>query len=117
MTLRSTGVLAFLGVLLGLSLAGCRLLRIGPGRYVVTPAPLRITVSKPLPPPRPYVVTRPVRPRHNCTWVNGHWHWNGRAWAWKKGHWAHCPHPGAVWVAPRVVRVRGGCHYSPGYWR
>jgi hypothetical protein len=117
MTFRFAGILAFFGVLLGLSLAGCRLHRIGPGRYVVTPVPMRVTVSNPPPAPRPHVVTRPVRPHHNCSWVRGHYHWTGRAWVWKKGHWVHRPRPGAVWIAPRVVRVRGGCHYTPGHWK
>lgn len=67
-------------------------------------------------PPPPIVEETVVAPGPGFVWVGGVWAWHGR-WVWEKGHWAHPPRPGAVWVAPRYVVHGGRRVWVRGGWR
>lgn len=66
-----------------------------------------------LPPPPPRVYYQPPAPGPGFGWVSGYYYPAGPRWAWRPGHWAARPYPGAVWFGPRYYRGR----YFPGYWR
>ncbi len=67
-------------------------------------------------PPPPMVETVTVSPGPAFVWIGGAWAWHGH-WVWERGHWAHPPHPGAVWVAHHY-EYRNGVHvFIRGGWR
>lgn len=96
-----------------------------PVAYVPPPAPAPAPPSVVLapgevvvetPPPAPYVEPYPVVVRPGFLWVPGAWSWHGR-WVWERGHWAHPPHRGQVWVGGRY-ETRGNVRvYIGGGWR
>jgi hypothetical protein len=53
-----------------------------------------------IPPPRREVVPPPPGTRY--IWEPGHWHWNGRAYVWFRGHY--------------VIRQARWGEYVPGHW-
>ncbi|MCU0655695.1 MAG: hypothetical protein MUF64_10540 [Polyangiaceae bacterium] len=75
----------------------------------------RVPVQVPTAPPEPLEETEskaPVAP--GMTWVQSHWHWDGRRWVWSPGHWASAP-PGRRWAPPRYTVGDDGQHlYTPG---
>lgn len=74
-----------------------------------------VVVSGP-PPSQGVVESVTIAPDPTYLWIAGAWAWNG-GWVWEPGHWAHRPHPGAVWIAPHYV-YRGGRHvWARGYWK
>jgi hypothetical protein len=69
------------------------------------------------PPPRYEVVPPPSRPAEIVQWRPGHWHWNGREYAWIGGEYIERPRPAAVWV-PGHWDARGGRWvWIEGRWR
>jgi hypothetical protein len=67
--------------------------------------------SRPPPPRRVYVESRP-----GYVWVDGYWYWGGGDWLWTDGYWVD-EQPGQVYIQGRWI-VRGGRHYwQPGGWR
>jgi hypothetical protein len=67
-------------------------------------------------PPPMIVETETISPGPAYVWIGGAWVWRSH-WVWANGHWAHPPHPGAVWVGHRY-EYRNGVHvYIRGYWR
>lgn len=76
--------------------------------------PPEVTVTEDQP-PAPYVEVVPA-PRPGWAWVPGAWVWRGH-WVWVRGHWAHPPRAGAVWIEGHY-EYRGGTRvYIGGYWR
>ncbi|MDB5109870.1 MAG: hypothetical protein JWR67_984 [Mucilaginibacter sp.] len=66
--------------------------------------------------PGPVIVrTPPPSPRH--VWVEEEWVSNGRAYAYRPGHWVLSPHPGAAWVPGHWANRRGGSIWISGHWR
>ncbi len=83
--------------------------------YVQQPAqPQYVVVAQP--PPPVVVETRPLPPGPGCIWIDGYWHWGGRQYAWKSGHWEVPPRGYNHWVAPRYERHGNEYHYMPGRW-
>jgi hypothetical protein len=83
-----------------------------PPQVVLAPGEVAVTVE----PPAPYVEPYPVVTRPGFLWVPGAWVWHDR-WVWERGHWAHPPHRGQVWVAGRY-EMRGNVRvYIGGGWR
>jgi len=77
---------------------------------LVIGASLAGTANAQPPPPLPYPAVPvpraevvPPPPRGGYVWEPGHWHWNGRAYAWVGGHY--------------VVRQARYGRYEPGHWR
>jgi hypothetical protein len=66
------------------------------GCYVSTDPP------PPAPPPPPVEPAPPAPPAPDQEWVVGYYRWDGRAYAWERGHYERRPHPGARW--------------NPGHW-
>jgi hypothetical protein len=75
-----------------------------------------IVVRTPPPPPRR---SRAMfrAPRHGMVWTPGFYGWRGGRYTWMPGRWAVPPRRGAMWVAPRWRRTRGGYAFVAGRWR
>ena len=60
-----------------------------------------------------------ARPGKGYAWVPGHYVWKParHSYAWVAGKWTRPPRAGAVWVAPRYEKRRGGHVYVAGYWK
>ena len=67
-------------------------------------------------PPMPEVETMTIAPGPGFVWVPGAWSWRGQ-WVWDRGHWAHPPQAGAVWVSPRFEVREGRKVFIRGGWR
>ncbi|HEX4343484.1 MAG TPA: glycine zipper domain-containing protein [Verrucomicrobiae bacterium] len=91
-----------------------------------TPSTASASVTAPLVPPAPVVVSAPppappvqtvvISPGSDYVWVGGEWVWSGR-WVWAPGHWGYPPYPHAVWVVGSWNRGPRGWYRAPGYWR
>jgi hypothetical protein len=67
--------------------------------------------------PPPIVVERPVlAPGPDFIWQPGYHVWNGRAYEWRSGAWAHRPHRYSRWVPGHWVSARRGYYWESGYW-
>jgi hypothetical protein len=78
---------------------------------VIAPAPPPPMIRE-IPAPLP-----PGRPGDRLVWRHGHWHWDGREWAWQSGYWIERPRAGAEWV-PGHWEARGpNWAFIPGHWR
>jgi hypothetical protein len=67
-------------------------------------------------PPAPIVEVVTVSPGPAFVWIGGCWVWQDH-WVWERGHWAHPPRRGAVWV-PHHYEYRNGVHvFIRGGWR
>ncbi|MDE2198709.1 MAG: YXWGXW repeat-containing protein [Rhodospirillales bacterium] len=84
---------------LSLRLFACTL-ALGAGLSSAALAQVERPPYPPVPPLRAEVVPRPPGPRF--VWEPGHWHWNGRAYVWFRGH----------YIRPYAHRP----HYVPGHW-
>lgn len=65
------------------------------------------------PPPPAYYYARPMYPGPGHVWVDGHYFWGGRGYAWNPGYYVRPPYVGARWNGPRYY---GGQYYH-GFWR
>jgi hypothetical protein len=84
--------------------------------YRSAPAAVGTEVTVTEAPPAPLVETVTIAPGPGFVWVGGGWVWRNH-WVWERGHWAHPPRPGAVWVAHRY-EYRNGVHvFIRGGWR
>jgi hypothetical protein len=71
------------------------------------------------PPPRHERIPPPPpgRPAEIVVWDPGHWHWDGRAWVWRPGHYIERPRREAKWV-PGHWATRGPQYvWVEGHWR
>ena len=69
-------------------------------------------------PPAPIVETRVVAPGPGYMWIEGYHAWDGRAYAWRPGHWDRAPRANARWVPARWVHDRrNGWYLVEGHWR
>ena len=70
------------------------------------------------PPPAPIVEAVPVAPSPDPDWVwrPGYWRWIDERHVWIPGHWAHRPHPQAVWVVPAWEHGPDGYRFHEGRW-
>jgi hypothetical protein len=71
------------------------------------PPPLRAEVPPPLAPERAELVV----------WVPGRWHWDGREWAWRPGHYQERPYANAAWVPGHWAERPSGWVWVEGHWR
>ena len=104
-------------LIVGATVSGC----------VVEPARVRIRapvvtvseviVSRPPPPPRYESVPPPPRGAVELfVWQPGHWHWDGRDYDWKPGHYEKRPAKTAEWVAHAWVARGNQWVFVPGHW-
>ncbi|MEB2312616.1 MAG: hypothetical protein OZ921_06610 [Sorangiineae bacterium] len=49
----------------------------------------RVTVD--YPPPPAQIEVLPPSPGDECAWMDGHYEWDGRRWAWRAGGWVEPP--------------------------
>jgi hypothetical protein len=56
-------------------------------------------------------------PSSTQVWIRGRWHWNGNAWVWRHGRWAHRPAAHATWVPGHWERRAGHWVWRAGHWR
>lgn len=75
-------------------------------QVIVRPAPSRIIVEAPLPPPSSRYV-----------WTPGYDRWIGTRYIWVPGRYVLPPRRGVVWVAPRWVPHDGTWVFVAGHWR
>ena len=68
-------------------------------------------------PPNAVVEHRDRAPSKDHVWVSGFHRWDGRAYAWEKGHWELPPRPHAKWVAPKWEHRRDEWVFREGRWR
>lgn len=73
--------------------------------YVMS-TPIAVSVA----PPPPYP-ERALSCGRGSSYVDGSWHWGGRAWTWRAGRCVHV-RPGHVYIRPYYY---GGL-YRRGYW-
>jgi hypothetical protein len=70
----------------------------------------------PPPPPQPEIIV--AQPEPNVVWVPGYYAWDGRAYVWIGGRWAHPPRRGyRAYRQPHWERRGSGYVYVQGYWR
>lgn len=73
-----------------------------------------VTVTEAPPPLEVETVT--ISPGSGFVWIRGCWVWRNH-WFWERGHWAHPPRSGAVWVNHHY-EYRNGVHvFIHGGWR
>jgi hypothetical protein len=82
--------------------------------YVAQPRVEAVVVREA--PPKIIKERRPPRPSQGHIWIDGHWHWDNKRYAWQPGRWERPPHERAVWVPPRYERDNRGYRYTPGGW-
>src|SRR5690242_872502 len=72
------------------------------------PPPLRVEVPPPAPPGRAEAVF----------WVPGRWHWDGREYVWRAGHYEERPYRRAEWRPGHwAERPNGSWVWVEGQWR
>jgi len=75
------------------------------GTYVETaPPPERVEVVE-------------VAPGPGYLWVDGHWNWTGRAYAWEPGRWVVAEGSHHTWARGHWKHNRRGWHWVDGHWR
>jgi len=79
-----------------------------PGGYV------EVITQAPPPPPRVEVIPPPPSPGH--FWVAGHWHWDGRRFDWRGGHWEQ-HRAGLVYVHPHWAQAGPNFKFVGGFWQ
>jgi WXXGXW repeat (2 copies) len=91
------------------------------GCVVATPRRAEIEVVAPHAPPPPRVELAPPAPGGRAEavfWVPGRWHWDGREWVWRAGHYEERPFRRAEWVAGHwAERPNGSWVWVEGRWR
>jgi len=76
-----------------------------------------VIVSRPPPPPREEPIPPPPRgPVEMFAWQPGHWHWDGREYNWKPGHYEKRPAREAQWVPHAWVPRGNQWVFVPGHW-
>ena len=68
-------------------------------------------------PPAPIVETRTATPGPEYVWMQGVYHWDGRAYVWEPGHWTRPPRDHARWVSGHWAHDRRGWFFVDGRWR
>jgi hypothetical protein len=90
------------------------------GERTVPPSPPALAVGNEVvvaqAPPMPVVETMTIAPGPGFVWIPGVWAWRGQ-WVWDRGHWAHPPEAGAIWVAPRYEDRNGTRVFIQGGWK
>jgi hypothetical protein len=59
----------------------------------------------------------PPPPGARMVWEPGHWHWNGRNYAWIGGHYIRPMHGRSQFVRGHWVNERGRWVWVGGHWR
>jgi hypothetical protein len=89
------------------------------GGCVVEPA-RSVEIVAPQPPPALRVEVPPPAPAGRAEavyWVPGRWHWDGREWLWRVGHYEERPFRRAEWVPGHwAERPNGGWVWAEGRW-
>jgi hypothetical protein len=67
------------------------------------------------PPPRYEVI--PTPPREFVEWRPGHWHWDGREYAWIPGEYVERPRREARWEPGHWAERPNGWVWVEGHWR
>ncbi|MEN9560301.1 MAG: hypothetical protein RLZZ502_1512 [Pseudomonadota bacterium] len=118
--------------LLAVGMSACIVHPVGHGRAVVAPVPAvagaivagaiaasvvgGVTYVNTAP-PTPVYENYGYAPAPGMVWTPGYHYWDGRAYVWRGGVWAHPPRPGAVYTPGRWVRHSHGHHWVHGSWR
>lgn len=58
---------------------------------------------------------RPERPSATAVWVDGHWDWTGKRYAWIPGRWEANP-PGREWIPGHWKKSGREWTWVPGRW-
>jgi hypothetical protein len=78
--------------------------------------PARAYFEVPYPPPAALAEVVPRFDHDRAVWVDGHWAWRGKKYAWLRGGWV-LPRTGARYAPWRMVyRADGTLLFAPGAW-
>jgi hypothetical protein len=76
-----------------------------------------VTVTYP-PPPAEVEDLPPALADPSCAWMDGHYNWDGRRWAWETGRWV-VPPAGCYYAPPVVAWSKAGeerLYFTPPRW-
>jgi hypothetical protein len=68
------------------------------------------------PPTKKVLVVKPAKPHAKVFWIDGRWHWNGKAYIWHEGFWEK-PRTGFVWMAGQWKETPQGWFWIEGHWK
>lgn len=91
------------------------------GCVVATPRRADVEIVAPHAPPPPRVEVPPPAPPGRAEvvfWVPGRWHWDGREYVWRAGHYEERPYRRAEWIPGHwAERPNGSWVWVDGQWR
>ncbi|HXC92313.1 MAG TPA: hypothetical protein VNV18_19290 [Stellaceae bacterium] len=92
-----------------LLVSGCAVAKVDPpGHPVAAAAPYA-------PPPERAEIPPPPLSA-DLLWLNGHWTWDGAAYAWTPGAYVQRPSPTANWLPGYWEQGSGGWSWTDGHW-